>query len=741
MSSGSQRYSLFHGGAGAEAGLRTWHAPYAELFAGRERVLDLGCGPGYFLDLLRERGVTGIGIDLDPAMVDAARARGHDARTGSHADLGTFRELGGVHLSHVIEHLWGDDAIALLEASFAALGTGGILVVRTPNWGNATVRHGGFWLDHTHKRPYPLELLTKVLGDIGFELVQAGHEPGGWEDTFVVARKPVRARSRLRWHGRFLGAGAASRANRLLARALIARGGIDLVPAGEPTPALEAALGLTARRLESVDDGLPLVEAGYAPQPDFGGDLWCPSNDERRAYVAAGTVSERVHVVPYGVDPTIYRPDGPAFDHGLSVDGVFLYAGSLRQTAGLAKVLEAYTQAFAGGERVALLVRSDPASPPGILTELRALAARTDVPPIRLVEIGSDEEAARFYRSGNALVAPLDDDGFGLPLLEAMACGLAVVAGAGGPSAAFVDETVGYVVGPSTPALVAALRRVLLHRDEAAERGRAGAARAHAEWSWERAADRAAARIEARAVAPGAFAVGSPAALNAFEAKYSSQNGEDGMLHELFARLRVVDPFFVEFGVETGLECNSAFFARQLGWHGLMMEGDPTLHATLRDNYRALPGVRTVQAMVTRENIAALFAEAGVPGDFDLLSIDVDGNDYHLWSALGAYRPRVVVIEINGAYPPPQRWVMAYDPAHRWRHDDYYGASLTSYAALGNRLGYALLATDRNGVNAIFVRRELLGIVGFPERTPAAAYHPPAFRFPHRAGPAHDEES
>lgn len=129
-----QRYSLFHGGDKNEAPLKAWHAPYADAFRGLDTVLDLGCGPGYFLDLLRDRGVRGIGIDFDRAMVEAAARRGHDARLGDHTLVGTFREeLGGIHLSHVIEHLWGDDAVALLEASVHALAPGGLLIVRTPN--------------------------------------------------------------------------------------------------------------------------------------------------------------------------------------------------------------------------------------------------------------------------------------------------------------------------------------------------------------------------------------------------------------------------------------------------------------------------------------------------------------------------------------------------------------------------------------------------------------------------------
>ena len=181
-----QKYSLFHGTD--EQRLKAWHTPYADMFAHRAPVLDIGCGPGYFADLLRDRATACLGLDIDPEMVRASRERGHEAREGddkSVADLpGSF---GGIHVSHVIEHLWGDDAVRLLEVCAAKLAPDGILVIRTPNWGNRHVRRHVFWLDHTHKRPYPRELLSKLLTDIGLHVFSTGAEPYGLNDLYVVA--------------------------------------------------------------------------------------------------------------------------------------------------------------------------------------------------------------------------------------------------------------------------------------------------------------------------------------------------------------------------------------------------------------------------------------------------------------------------------------------------------------------------------------------------------------------------
>jgi hypothetical protein len=219
--------------------------------------------------------------------------------------------------------------------------------------------------------------------------------------------------------------------------------------------------------------------------------------------------------------------------------------------------------------------------------------------------------------------------------------------------------------------------------------------------------------------------------INRYERKWSSQNGEDGILHEIFRRIGATAPFFVEFGVEDGRECNTAALVRA-GWNGMMIEGDPQKFAALSVTYADAPAVRLVNAYVTAENIAGLFAANGVPTELDLLSIDIDGNDYWVWEALAAYRPRVVVIEYNATHPPPERWVMTYDPAHRWGDDTYYGAGLASLAALGARLGYALIGTEVRGVNAFFVREDVLPATGFPRLGAAEAYHPPTVG--HRPG-------
>lgn len=222
------------------------------------------------------------------------------------------------------------------------------------------------------------------------------------------------------------------------------------------------------------------------------------------------------------------------------------------------------------------------------------------------------------------------------------------------------------------------------------------------------------------------------AGINEYEEKITSQNGEDGILREIFRSIGAQSRYLVEFGVGDGHECNGAHLIRRAGWSGLMLEGDPESFRRLEDAYKPFPRLQVGNRFITAENIAAIFAEFRVSQSFDLLSIDIDGNDYWVWRALSAYRPRVVVIEYNAAHPPPVRWVMRYDPNHRWDGTTYFGASLASLAALGREMGYGLVGTDTLGVNAFFAQRALLSDLarlrlGLPEVSAERAYHPAGF--------------
>lgn len=162
--------------------------------------------------------------------------------------------------------------------------------------------------------------------------------------------------------------------------------------------------------------------------------------------------------------------------------------------------------------------------------------------------------------------------------------------------------------------------------------------------------------------------------LRAYERRVFSQNGEDGILQEILQRIGTTNRYFVEFGVESGIECNCALLAREKGWHGLFLEPEETYFKQLVERYRSFQRVKCVRAIVTAGNIESLLAASAVPSDLDVLSIDVDGNDYWIWAAIQRWQPRIVIIEYNASYPPPKKWVMREDTNYRWNGTNYHGA-------------------------------------------------------------------
>jgi hypothetical protein len=202
----------------------------------------------------------------------------------------------------------------------------------------------------------------------------------------------------------------------------------------------------------------------------------------------------------------------------------------------------------------------------------------------------------------------------------------------------------------------------------------------------------------------------NPKKLNRYEFKVFSQAGEDGIISEIFNRIGTTNKFFVEFGVGNGLENNSAYLLVK-GWQGYWIEGSERFCKSIRQSFKDLIANQQLtlkNTFITAANIEDLFREGNVPTELDLLSIDIDGNDYWVWQAITNYRPRVVILEYNAIYPPESSWVMQYNPSHQWKYNSHMGSSLKALEKLGDQKGYKLVACSFSGVNAFFVREDLL---------------------------------
>jgi len=114
---------------------------------------------------------------------------------------------------------------------------------------------------------------------------------------------------------------------------------------------------------------------------------------------------------------------------------------------------------------------------------------------------------------------------------------------------------------------------------------------------------------------------------------------------------------------------------------------------------------------ITAENINEVLLANSQAREIDLLSIDIDGNDYWVWEAITAIEPRVVIIEYNASFDSDKSLAVKYDPNFD-RHEKhmsgwYHGASLMALTKLANAKGYILVGCESQGVNAFFVRKDI----------------------------------
>ena len=202
-----------------------------------------------------------------------------------------------------------------------------------------------------------------------------------------------------------------------------------------------------------------------------------------------------------------------------------------------------------------------------------------------------------------------------------------------------------------------------------------------------------------------------PRSLVAYGYKMYSQNDEDGMIREIFKRIGTTNKLFVEFGVGNGLENNTLALLFE-GWRGLWIEGDSRFAEAMRNGFKKILAsgrLMLAQSFITKENINGLIAARISEKEIDLLSVDIDGNDYEVLKAITTISPRVIVIEYNAKFVPPLVWSMGYNETHAWKEDDNMGASLKFLELKLKDKGYSLVGCNLSGSNAFFVKSELAG--------------------------------
>jgi SAM-dependent methyltransferase len=139
-------------------------------YAGRQNVLDIGCGRGEFLEMMRGAGVPARGIDLGEESVATCLAKGLDAEV---ADLFEYlaalpeASLAGIFCSQVVEHLPVERLPEMIRLCCSRLARNGVIAIETPNPECLAIFASHFYLDPTHQRPVPHPLLAFYLEEFG----------------------------------------------------------------------------------------------------------------------------------------------------------------------------------------------------------------------------------------------------------------------------------------------------------------------------------------------------------------------------------------------------------------------------------------------------------------------------------------------------------------------------------------------------------------------------------------------
>ena len=180
-----------------------------------------------------------------------------------------------------------------------------------------------------------------------------------------------------------------------------------------------------------------------------------------------------------------------------------------------------------------------------------------------------------------------------------------------------------------------------------------------------------------------------------------AQNGEDMLLKYIFEKINTTNKYFVEFGGWDGkFLSNTYFFRKYQNWNGLLLEGDSNKVNSIIDRKK----INLHCEWLTEENVNDIFKKYDVPIKFDLLSIDVDSEDYYIWRGLTNYEANIVIIEFNPGLPNEIPLIVEKNKTNT--DIGYFGANLLSFYRLAKSKGYEFVTTVR--WNAIFVKKELL---------------------------------
>jgi len=181
------------------------------------------------------------------------------------------------------------------------------------------------------------------------------------------------------------------------------------------------------------------------------------------------------------------------------------------------------------------------------------------------------------------------------------------------------------------------------------------------------------------------------------EWRWWSQHGEDGVIRTINEVIPPQYKTFVEIGAHFH-EANCLRLQQSEHWSGVYF-----------DDFHEFHPLRFYKAWITAENINAYLSQIPFATSLDILSLDIDGNDFYVWNALQSkFYPRITIVEANCFFKADEDKVIVYDPSFRWDGSSWWGCSALAWCNLLRPRGYSLLYIESTGANMFFVKKELI---------------------------------